>query len=116
MLEQNRIFYVLILRSTSSNSNGPHPYTPGTSSLKEEVPGVSECEPLECEDEVLRISQNNVQFCSSKRNKKFSIKLFILFKSIHIWSTFEANFYLSWSLPAPFFSLVMYILGHLGKL
>ena len=40
MLEQNRIFYVLILRTSSSHFNGPHPYTPGSSSLREEVCGV----------------------------------------------------------------------------
>ena len=98
MLEQNRIFYVLILRTSSLHSNGPHPYTLGTSSLKEEVPGVYGCGSSECEDEVLRIIQNNVRFCSSKRGKKFSIQLFILSKSIHIWPIFEATFYLSWSL------------------
>ena len=56
-LEQNRTLFWLILRTSSSHSNGPHPYTPGTSSLSEEVPGVYGCGPLECEDEVLRISQ-----------------------------------------------------------
>ena len=40
MLELNRIFYVLIIGTSSKQSNGPHPYTARTSSLKEKVPGV----------------------------------------------------------------------------
>ena len=44
------------------------------------------------------ISQSNVRFCSSQRNKKFSKALFILSKFIHILSTFEAHLYLSSSL------------------
>ena len=40
MLEQYRIFYVLIFRTSSSHFNGPHPYTPRTSSLKGDVLGV----------------------------------------------------------------------------
>ena len=38
-------------------------------------------------------------FALAKEIKTCQQKLFILSKSIHIWSTFEANLYLSWSLP-----------------
>ena len=82
----------------SSHSNGSHPHTQGTSSLKEEVPGVWGCGPLEREDEVLRISQNNVRFCSNK--KKIFGNIFIFFIKIYTYFVnFKANLYLSWNLP-----------------